>query len=423
MAAWHFGAAQDEDPLLDSIVQYYYVDGNDSIRSWKWEYQFNNSGLEIYHTIYNSWTGSRWNLFEEQQNIFNEKGDTLEKIEHHTLEHGLHYPYVKHEWEYDAHGNPEFGYKYYKNEAEESWIPIIKAEQKHSPEGKLIQLLYYNWSTDFKDWIPNQLYTYSYNTFGSETECLIEGWSFDSNRWETGQKNVKTYTPEGIIQSDYVYFWKPYEGIWEKWSGFWTEYDSVGRISKQLTSNLGSSQLAEYYYDQFGNSTIYVSNSPPWIGNYVPHYKFIKTYNTDNEIITVERYRKIDGVWSPEVKSENIFDETGKITETILYEGDPETLKWFISGRKHYFYHHGVAGNRIVNIEKVEIFPNPTSGIVNITGLTRPAEVKVYSLQGQLLKSKYHIINKVDISDLPAGAYLLEITAREEARKMTIIKR
>lgn len=414
--------AQDDSPLLDSIVQYYYVEGNDSTPSWKWEYQYIPRGIETYHGIY-YWTGSRWNLFEKQQNVFNEKGDTIEKIEHHTLEHGLHYPYVKHEWEYDNNGNPQFKYKYYKYEAEESWIPQGKAENKHSMDGRLIQLLYFTWIGNPGDWNPNQLYTYNYNSFGSETECLIEGWNFDSNRWETNRKNVKTYTPEGVIQSDYIYFWKPYMGIWEKWSGFWTEYDSLGRISKQMTSNIGSSQLAEYYYDQIGNSTIYVSNSPPWIGNYIPHLKFIKTFNSDNEIITEERYRKIDEQWSPEVKSENVFDANGIITETILYEGEPETLSWLISGRKHYFYHPGVAGNEIPKIDIIEIFSNPTSGTINIKGLIQPAEVKVYSIQGQLLKSEHGVENTVDISDLPGGVYFLKLTSGEIVIKKTFIKK
>ena len=83
----------------------------------------------------------------------------------------------------------------------------------------------------------------------------------------------------------------------------------------------------------------------------------------------------------------------------------------------------GLAMNNMDLLVEVRIFPNPTSGIINTTGLSQSAEVKLYSIQGQLLKSEYQIINTVDISDLPTGVYFLNLKSGDTVVKRTIVKR
>jgi hypothetical protein len=70
------------------------------------------------------------------------------------------------------------------------------------------------------------------------------------------------------------------------------------------------------------------------------------------------------------------------------------------------------------------IFPNPTSGIVNITGLTQPAEVKIYSLQGQLLKSLRQVQSGINVSDLSSGVYIIHLTSGGDitVRKLVVKK-
>ena len=48
-------------------------------------------------------------------------------------------------------------------------------------------------------------------------------------------------------------------------------------------------------------------------------------------------------------------------------------------------------------LQGIILFPNPTSGIINITGLNEPAEVKIYSIQGQLLKSEQQVDSIIDL--------------------------
>jgi len=165
--------------------------------------------------------------------------------------------------------------------------------------------------------------------------------------------------------------------------------------------------IIQYYYDEGNDST------PSWKWEYQYNTAEIQTYHGI--------YFWSDSHWNLFENQQNIFDEKGIITETILYEGEPETLNWVIRGRKHYFNHDISTGLEIFKIDKIELFPNPTTGIINITGLTHPAEVKVYSIHGQLLKSEQQVINSINISDLPGGVYYLNLSYGDEVINKTII--
>ena len=64
--------------------------------------------------------------------------------------------------------------------------------------------------------------------------------------------------------------------------------------------------------------------------------------------------------------------------------------------------------------DDIILFPNPTSDIINITGLTQPSEVKLYSVQGRLVKSINQVESSIDISDLPTGIHILNLTSGKD---------
>ncbi len=73
--------------------------------------------------------------------------------------------------------------------------------------------------------------------------------------------------------------------------------------------------------------------------------------------------------------------------------------------------------------EGIMIFPNPTSNLINITGLIQPADVKLYSIQGQIAKSFQQVQTSIDVSDLPTGLYIVSLkTADNEIIRKRIVK-
>ena len=62
------------------------------------------------------------------------------------------------------------------------------------------------------------------------------------------------------------------------------------------------------------------------------------------------------------------------------------------------------------SIEKAQIYPNPTHDMLTISNIDGKRQMKIYALDGRLVKSMQVINNQtLDISDLTAGLYLVDI--------------
>ncbi|MCK4821108.1 T9SS type A sorting domain-containing protein, partial [bacterium] len=71
--------------------------------------------------------------------------------------------------------------------------------------------------------------------------------------------------------------------------------------------------------------------------------------------------------------------------------------------------------------DQIEIYPNPVTDKLKISGLTGPAVARIYNIHGQLLltaNSDRHT-GEIDLSDLSAGLYLIMF----EMNKETVVKR
>ncbi len=77
--------------------------------------------------------------------------------------------------------------------------------------------------------------------------------------------------------------------------------------------------------------------------------------------------------------------------------------------------------NESNSISNFTIFPNPSSDIINISGITdEEFSIKIYNLQGQILKSISSKTNQIDITFLTSGVYFIKIQTEDNK---TIIKR
>ena len=56
----------------------------------------------------------------------------------------------------------------------------------------------------------------------------------------------------------------------------------------------------------------------------------------------------------------------------------------------------------------ITIYPNPSTGIVNITGVEQVDEIRVFTISGQLVK-KAENTSSIDLSSEMRGLYMIEI--------------
>ena len=76
----------------------------------------------------------------------------------------------------------------------------------------------------------------------------------------------------------------------------------------------------------------------------------------------------------------------------------------------------------VVEDNNVTVYPNPTTGIVNIDVDTR-FDAVIYNYQGQMVMKLNDKDGQIDITNLTSGMYLIEIRTDENVMIKKIIKK
>lgn len=85
--------------------------------------------------------------------------------------------------------------------------------------------------------------------------------------------------------------------------------------------------------------------------------------------------------------------------------------------------HSSPLGTSEVTKSKIQIFPNPVSDVIRISGIDIGQTTQIYNLDGQLVRSE-PFDQKIDVSHLSAGVYLLKITTKNfEAHEFKFVKK
>ncbi len=70
---------------------------------------------------------------------------------------------------------------------------------------------------------------------------------------------------------------------------------------------------------------------------------------------------------------------------------------------------------------KIKLYPNPSQGQLNITGLANPKSYSIYNLSGAKVKNGV-VKDEIDISDLNLGTYLLDVDNISKPLKFVLMK-
>lgn len=68
-----------------------------------------------------------------------------------------------------------------------------------------------------------------------------------------------------------------------------------------------------------------------------------------------------------------------------------------------------VGVNDLAAEDEIEVYPNPTSYLVNIESMFEISEVKIYSINGSLVRTVDESVNVIDVSSLSSGEYVLQL--------------
>ncbi len=80
-----------------------------------------------------------------------------------------------------------------------------------------------------------------------------------------------------------------------------------------------------------------------------------------------------------------------------------------------------IVGIEDLEVLQIEVYPNPTAGIIEIQGIAAD-QIDLIDIHGKLLSIEKLSNNKVDISTLPIGIYFLKLTVDDQIVTKRIIK-
>lgn len=127
--------------------------------------------------------------------------------------------------------------------------------------------------------------------------------------------------------------------------------------------------------------------------------------------------------------------DVARDSSKIQFDGDIT----YVNGQFHIIYRelqsrsimYRIASAVPIGIDGAEsasgprFYPNPTTGIINVSGLTESAELAVYDLQGRLLhlQNLAPVSERLSLSNLPDGVYLLQLFDDTGQRVYRVVKR
>lgn len=71
----------------------------------------------------------------------------------------------------------------------------------------------------------------------------------------------------------------------------------------------------------------------------------------------------------------------------------------------------------------IQVYPNPAADVLNVTKVSNKAQFEIYNAAGQLVKSGNINDNKVNVSGLIKGAYIITVKEGDKAEKLKFLKK
>lgn len=415
------------------LVFYNVLYWNEDSLIWESRTQFvsnrYNSG-QIITNIYNVFNRktAQWRTEDKDSSIYDENDNLLEMIKWRAddsliLDTRIIYSYdtsddtitiIEQNWDPENSGWINFtSDKYLYNKDK---FPLLRIESY--------------WDTENDIWI---LFSLEGTLYDEKNNYLIDSsmtWNESMNMWTGSWKREFNYNTEGLKTDEYHYAWSDSDTNWFTDLHEIYFYDQNHYLKLKEEWNLKDNEFVlynkvEYACDSYGNvikETAFALIDTVWMGRTMSNFEWDINGNQTN----IEGYvwNDLKKDWQGTARLSCEFDEYGNRLCEIEYFWNPDDFSWNYRRKSVYFLSIIISETNTKNYSffsvKPEVYPNPTSGILNIdlselTG-TRSTNLYIYDVSGKLVYQKKIIINglektEINISGLKAGVYILRVDA------------
>ena len=423
--------------LLESVVTYYYPSGRDSVNGYKIQEEYNAGGQKISHSYYywdatnKRWEGSAFPCEECLSNrgrheyTYDAKGNRIKTSTFEWWGYQLGWlPAGQSENVYDEHDRKMSNLSSIWNRQKNEWIPDFGQEYGYNEKGQVISTVSNRLDASLNIWLHFENRIFEFDSLGRKTLDLRQTWVDSSGNWVNQMKTEWYFDSVGIKTEIADFNWtlsnNNYVGKENGRHKIENVFDSAGNMiqTTDFQKISATSWRAVYQekreYNDSGKVVLSVISKGS--GTLTEYLCTEWTYGADSrllmETVTGSMVRRPGGLQiKDKLKVIRSFDNEGDIKSEIWYYYDFLTRAYLFDSKDYYFYLNASSTDSKILTSIISIYPNPTDGNISISGLTQPADVKVYSMQGMLLRSECQVVVSVDISDLSPGAYLVLVSA------------
>lgn len=209
---------------------------------------------------------------------------------------------------------------------------------------------------------------------------------------------------------------------------------ALGTINNTSTGGTGYTNFTSISTNAVLSTANTITITPAWTSTvYSEGYAVWIDYNADGDFADAGEL-----VWSKAASTTTPVSGTFTIPATatigntrmrvsMKYNGIPTACETFSYGQVEDYTINivSVAKESATSrntITDIKLYPNPTSSIINVTSVSENATFKVYNLLGQMVMNGKLSNGSVNVSNINAGNYILEVTDKETTSIKRFIK-
>lgn len=294
----------------------------------------------------------------------------------------------------------------------------------------ITEKIFQNWDNMNTTWKNSMKYIYTYDLNGYLTERVYQTWDDIFNVWASMYKEIHTVSGSGVVNETIYQSWdnpnstwvnqeKHANILWHEWSGDVYESQIQSYTSLQWNSGIWENWYRETItYDAYGGSVNLMENY--FNGNWMNATKETLTYD-EHAYLTGDKVEFwTNNVWVIDHGFKNLLTyNNNDLVQKINQNWDQFAQQWANSYKEEYSDFVNIGGINSIPLQQAGLllYPNPTSGIVNLE-MNAPDEeiisVTVMNATGQVVYDQRISTTgspeyKIDLVGCSKGIYFVKI--------------
>ena len=302
-----------------------------------------------------------------------------------------------------------------------NWVPERKGEQIYSDTSTIYTCM--AWNIEYSDWTNQCGNEWYYDESGKIMLWKRKSWDTNINEWIIWSYHELVYDESGSnvsirymydsVADDYILFSKTEttgEGI----------YPRIEEIYhwEQITESWTLFEKYEHHYDELGNDTLYIHYRLDTLLQKL--YISRKSEFEYDDKANIIQYTSISwdetGAIIYSWKENTYYSDAMEIDYKVNYTLNDTGSEWLLDYKKYYFWSDVITKVDQTTDNNILVFPNPTFSVIYLLGISDSSSYRVHSISGVLVLEGLCQKNRLDLSKLKPGSYILSFNDRNQMR-------